>query len=392
MLKSIALIMLIGMSAGWVCRKVKLPGLIGMLFTGIILGPYVLNMLDSSILLVSADIRKIALVIILTRAGLTLNLEDLKKVGRPAFLMCFVPATFEMIGMIILAPRLLDVSLIEAAVIGAVVAAVSPAVVVPEMIKLMEEGYGTKQGIPQLILAGASVDDVYVIVMFTAFTSLAQGSNVSVMSFVNIPVSIIFGIIIGIIIGKALAVVWKKVHIRDTVKAAIFLSVALLLVGVETSLNTPITFASLISVMFIGIALKKDRPEVAFRLSQKYNKMWVWAEVMLFVLVGATVDIGYVAYAGVSAIVIIIGALIFRMAGVALCMAGTKLKLKERVFCMLAYTPKATVQAAIGGVPLSMGLACGNTVPIVAVLAIIITAPLGAFAIDMTYRKLLKKS
>lgn len=392
MLKSIALIMLIGMSAGWVCRKVKLPGLIGMLFTGIILGPYVINMLDSSILLVSADIRKIALVIILTRAGLTLNLEDLKKVGRPAFLMCFVPATFEMIGMIILAPRLLDVSLIEAAVIGAVVAAVSPAVVVPEMIKLMEEGYGTKQGIPQLILAGASVDDVYVIVMFTAFTSLAQGSNVSVMSFVNIPVSIIFGIIIGIIIGKALAVVWKKVHIRDTVKAAIFLSVALLLVGVEASLNTPITFASLISVMFIGIALKKDRPEVAFRLSQKYNKMWVWAEVMLFVLVGATVDIGYVAYAGVSAIVIIIGALIFRMAGVALCMAGTKLKLKERVFCMLAYTPKATVQAAIGGVPLSMGLACGNTVLIVAVLAIIITAPLGAFAIDMTYRKLLKKS
>lgn len=392
MLKSIALIMLIGMSAGWVCRKVKLPGLIGILFTGIILGPYVLNMLESSILLVSADIRKIALVIILTRAGLTLNLEDLKKVGRPAFLMCFVPATFEMIGMIILAPRLLDVSLIEAAVIGAVVAAVSPAVVVPEMIKLMEEGYGTKQGIPQLILAGASVDDVYVIVMFTAFTSLAQGSNVSVMSFVNIPVSIIFGIIIGIIIGKVLAVVWKKVHIRDTVKAAIFLSVALLLVGVEASLNTPITFASLISVMFIGIALKKDRPEVAFRLSQKYNKMWVWAEVMLFVLVGATVDIGYVAYAGVSAIVIIIGALIFRMAGVALCMAGTKLKLKERVFCMLAYTPKATVQAAIGGVPLSMGLVCGNTVLTVAVLAIIITAPLGAFAIDMTYRKLLKKS
>lgn len=392
MLKSIALIMLIGMSAGWVCRKVKLPGLLGMLFTGIILGPYVLNLLDSSILLVSADIRKIALVIILTRAGLTLNIEDLKKVGRPAFLMCFVPATFEMIGMIILAPRLLSVSLIEAAVIGAVVAAVSPAVVVPKMIKLMEDGYGTKQGIPQLILAGASVDDVYVIVMFTAFTSLAQGGNVSVMSFVNIPVSIMFGIIIGIIIGKALAVVWKKLHIRDTVKAAIFLSVALLLVDIEASLNTPITFASLISVMFIGIALKKDRPEVAFRLSQKYNKMWVWAEVMLFVLVGATVDIGYVAYAGVSSIVIIIGALIFRMAGVALCMAGTKLKLKERVFCMLAYTPKATVQAAIGGVPLSMGLACGNTVLTVAVLAIIITAPLGAFAIDMTYRKLLKKS
>lgn len=392
MLKSIALIMLIGMSSGWVCRKVKLPGLLGMLFTGIILGPYVLNLLDSSILLVSADIRKIALVIILTRAGLTLNLEDLKKVGRPAFLMCFVPATFEMIGMIILAPRLLSVSLIEAAVIGTVVAAVSPAVVVPKMIKLMEDGYGTKQGIPQLILAGASVDDVYVIVMFTAFTSLAQGGNVSVMSFVNIPVSIMFGIIIGIIIGKALAVVWKKLHIRDTVKAAIFLSVALLLVDIEASLNTPITFVSLISVMFIGIALKKDRPEVAFRLSQKYNKMWVWAEVMLFVLVGATVDIGYVAYAGVSSIVIIIGALIFRMAGVALCMAGTKLKLKERVFCMLAYTPKATVQAAIGGVPLSMGLACGNTVLTVAVLAIIITAPLGAFAIDMTYRKLLKKS
>ncbi len=390
MLLSIALILLIGMSAGWLCSKLRLPGLLGMIITGIILGPYVLNLVDASILNISSELRKIALIIILTRAGLTLNINDLKKVGRPAIMMCFIPATFEVIGMIILAPMLLGVTVLEAAIMGAVVGAVSPAVIVPKMIKMIEEGYGVEKGIPQLILAGASVDDVYVIVLFSAFTSLASGTGVSVISFVNIPVSIILGIIVGLLVGLMLSYLFIKVHMRDTVKVIIFLSTAFILVSMENALNTPITFSALISVMFMGIALQKKKKEVAVRLSVKYNKMWVGAEIVLFVLVGATVDISYAASAGIAAVILIFGVLIFRMEGVLLCMVRTKLNFKERLFCMFAYMPKATVQAAIGGIPLSMGLSCGNIVLTVAVLAIIITAPLGAFIIDLTYKKLLK--
>lgn len=390
MLLSIALILLIGMFAGWLCSKLRLPGLLGMIITGIILGPYVLNLIDASILNISSELRKIALIIILTRAGLTLNINDLKKVGRPAIMMCFIPATFEVIGMVILAPMLLGVTVLEAAIMGAVVGAVSPAVIVPKMIKMIEEGYGVEKGIPQLILAGASVDDVYVIVLFSAFTSLASGTGVSVMSFVNIPVSIILGIIAGLLVGLVLSYLFIKVHMRDTVKVIIFLSTAFILVSMENALNTPITFSALISVMFMGIALQKKKKEVAVRLSVKYNKMWVCAEIVLFVLVGATVDISYAASAGIAAVILIFGVLIFRMAGVLLCMVRTKLNFKERLFCMFAYMPKATVQAAIGGIPLSMGLSCGNIVLTVAVLAIIITAPLGAFIIDLTYKKLLK--
>ena len=390
MLLSIALILLIGMFAGWLCSKLRLPGLLGMIITGIILGPYVLNLIDASILNISSELRKIALIIILTRAGLTLNINDLKKVGRPAIMMCFIPATFEVIGMIILAPMLLGVTVLEAAIMGAVVGAVSPAVIVPKMIKMIEEGYGVEKGIPQLILAGASVDDVYVIVLFSAFTSLASGTGVSVISFVNIPVSIILGIIVGLLVGLMLSYLFIKVHMRDTVKVIIFLSTAFILVSMENALNTPITFSALISVMFMGIALQKKKKEVAVRLSVKYNKMWVCAEIVLFVLVGATVDISYAASAGIAAVILIFGVLIFRMAGVLLCMVRTKLNFKERLFCMFAYMPKATVQAAIGGIPLSMGLSCGNIVLTVAVLAIIITAPLGAFIIDLTYKKLLK--
>ena len=390
MLLSIALILLIGMFAGWLCSKLRLPGLLGMIITGIILGPYVLNLIDASILNISSELRKIALIIILTRAGLTLNINDLKKVGRPAIMMCFIPATFEVIGMIILAPMLLGVTVLEAAIMGAVVGAVSPAVIVPKMIKMIEEGYGVEKGIPQLILAGASVDDVYVIVLFSAFTSLASGTGVSVISFVNIPVSIILGIIVGLLVGLMLSYLFIKVHMRDTVKVIIFLSTAFILVSMENALNTPITFSALISVMFMGIALQKKKKEVAVRLSVKYNKMWVCAEIVLFVLVGATVDISYAASAGIATVILIFGVLIFRMAGVLLCMVRTKLNFKERLFCMFAYMPKATVQAAIGGIPLSMGLSCGNIVLTVAVLAIIITAPLGAFIIDLTYKKLLK--
>lgn len=392
MLLSIALILLVGMSMGWICRKIKLPGLLGMLITGIVLGPYVLNMLDIKLLGISADLRKIALIIILTRAGLGLDLTSLKKIGRPAVLMCFVPATFELAGMLLLAPRLMGMSLLEAAVMGAVLAAVSPAVVVPRMVKLMDEGYGVKEGIPQLILAGASVDDVYVIVLFSTFSGMMQGEGASVIRFVNIPVSIILGMIIGLTIGILLAFYFQKVHIRDTAKVLIILGISFLLAAAEDSLTTPVTFSALIAIMFIGVGLQRKREAVAKRLAIKYGKLWVAAEVFLFVLVGATVNIGYLGRVGVRALLMIAGALLFRMAGVWVCLLGTGLKTGEKAFTMLAYTPKATVQAAIGGIPLALGFACGDTVLTVAVLAIVLTAPLGAFAIDLSYRKLLTKS
>ena len=391
MLLSIALILIVGMSMGWICQKCKLPSLLGMLATGVILGPYVLNLLDSSILGISSELRKIALIIILTRAGLGLDLSGLKKIGRPAVLMCFVPASFELLGMILIAPKLMGLSLLEAAIMGAVLAAVSPAVVVPRMVKLMDEGYGVKEGIPQLILAGASVDDVYVIVLFSTFVGMMQGEGASVLSFVNIPVSIFLGIAIGLLIGFILAYFFKKVHIRDTSKVLIILSISFLLVVLEDTLTTAITFSALIAIMFIGIGLQRNREVVAKRLSVKYGKLWVAAEVFLFVLVGATVNIGYLGKVGVKALVVIIGALAFRMLGVFVCLLGTRLKRKERLFVMMAYTPKATVQAAIGGIPLALGFACGDTVLTVAVLAIVLTAPLGAFAIDFSYKKLLRQ-
>ena len=388
MLLSAALILLVGMSMGWICQKVKLPSLLGMLLTGMVLGPYVLDLIDASILGISADLRKIALIIILTRAGLGLDLSALKKIGRPAVMMCFVPASFELLGMILLAPRFMGMSVLEAAVLGSVLAAVSPAVVVPRMVKLMDEGYGTKEGIPQLILAGASVDDVYVIVLFSTFVGMLQGEGASVLRFVNIPVSILLGIVIGAAIGVLLAVFFQKVHIRDTTKVLIILSISLLLVTAEDTLTTPITFSALIAIMFIGIGLQKKREIVAKRLAVKYSKLWVAAEVFLFVLVGATVNVDYLGKVGVKVLIVIIGALVFRMLGVAVCLIGTSLKKKERLFTMMAYTPKATVQAAIGGIPLSLGLACGDTVLTAAVLAIVLTAPLGAFAIDSLSQKL----
>lgn len=391
MLLSLSLILILGMFMGWICRKMKLPALLGMLITGIILGPYGLNLLDGSILGISAELRKIALIIILTRAGLGLDLSGFKKIGRPAVLMCFVPASFELLGMILLAPKLMGLSVLESAVMGAVLAAVSPAVVVPRMVKLMDEGYGVKEGIPQLILAGASVDDVYVIVLFSTFVGMMQGEGASILKFVNIPVSIFFGIAIGLFLGVLLAYFFKKVHIRDTSKVLIILSISFLLVVIEDKLTTAITFSSLIAVMFIGIGLQKKREAVAKRLSVKYGKLWVAAEVFLFVLVGVTVNIEYLGKVGAKAFVVIIGALIFRMFGVFVCLLGTNLKRKERLFAMMAYTPKATVQAAIGGIPLALGLACGDTVLTVAVLAIVFTAPLGAFAIDWSYKKLLNK-
>lgn len=389
MLFSIALILVCGMFLGWICKKLHLPSLLGMIITGIILGPYALNLIDESIINISSDLRRIALIIILMRAGLSLNISDLKKVGRPAILMCFVPACFEMLGMILIAPRLLNISVLDAAIMGAVVAAVSPAVIVPKMLKLIEEGYGTKQSIPQLILAGASVDDVFVIVMFTAFTGLAQGNDVSLTGFINIPISIVVGLLFGLIIGYVFSVYFKKVHIRDTAKVIILLCTAFVMVTIEDNFSKFIPFSGLIAVMGLGIALQKKREVVAIRLSVKFNKLWVCAEILLFVLVGATVNLKYALSAGFGVVILIFAVLCFRVIGVLFCLIKTKLNLKERLFCMIAYMPKATVQAAIGAIPLSMGLACGDIVLTVAVLSIIITAPLGAFLIDLTYKRLL---
>lgn len=389
MLTSLAFIFLLGMLHSSVLKKLRLPGLLGMLITGIVLGPYVLNLLDPSILSISPDLRQIALIIILTRAGLSLDINDLKKVGRPAILMCFVPACFEIAGMMLLAPGLLGISLLDAAIMGTVVAAVSPAVIVPKMLMLMEQGYGKENSIPQLIMAGASVDDVFVIVMFTALTGLAQGESITAVSFAQIPVSILTGMIAGVVTGILLAVLFAKLHIRDSGKVVVLLSISFLLITLENSIKGVIPFSGLLAVMSMGIALQKKRPVVAERLSVKYSKLWVAAEILLFVLVGATVDVSYALTAGASAVLLIFLVLLFRMAGVFLCMQKTKLSGKERLFCMIAYMPKATVQAAIGGVPLALGLGCGKIVLTVAVLAILITAPLGAFGVDMTYRRLL---
>lgn len=392
MLLSIALILLVGMGMSWICQKMHLPGLVGMLLTGILLGPYVGNMLSPTMLELSPQLRKIALIIILTRAGLGMDLQGLKKLGRPALLMCFLPASLELVGCLLFAPKLLGISLMEAAVLGAVLAAVSPAVVVPRMVKLMDEGYGVEAGIPQLILAGASVDDVFVIVLFSTFTGMMQGEKASVLSFVNIPVSIVLGILIGLCIGFLLGLWFQKMHMRDTSKVLIMLSISLLLVVLEDAMTTAITFSALIAIMFMGIGLQKKREQVAKRISAKYGKLWVGAEVFLFVLVGTTVNISYLGQVGWRALLMILGALMFRMVGVFLCLLGTKVNKKERLFAMLAYTPKATVQAAIGGIPLTLGFACGELVLTVAVLAIVLTAPLGAFAIDTSYKKLLQKS
>lgn len=391
MLLSLSLIFLSALLMSAVCKKIKIPGLLGMLAIGIIFGPFVLNLIDGSILSVSADLRRIALIIILTRAGLNLDVSELKKVGRPAVMMCFIPASCEIIGMVLIAPKLFEITVLEAAVMGAVLAAVSPAVVVPRMLKLMENGYGTKSGIPQMIMAGASVDDIFVIVLFTSFTGLAAGQNISALSLLRVPTSIFTGLISGALCGFLLSVFFKKYHIRDSIKVIIILSISFLFVELEDCITGFIGFSGLLATMSMGAAYQK-KSEAAARISIKYSKLWIPAEILLFVLVGAAADISYAAKFGLKAVILIFAVMLFRMLGVLICTAKTKLNKKERIFCMLAYTPKATVQAAIGSIPLTMGLACGNLVLTVAVLAILITAALGAFAIDVSYKYLLEKS
>lgn len=397
MLSSLSLIFLVGLAMGAICQRLKLPRIIGMLVTGIILGPYVLDLLDPSILLISADLRKIALIIILIKAGLSLDISDLKKAGRSAILMSFIPATFEIIGYVIFAPVLLKINRVEAAVMGAVLAAVSPAVVVPRMVSLIEQKYGTQKAIPQMIMAGASCDDIFVIVLFTTFLSMVQGGQVNIINFINIPVSIILGILLGAVTGYAMYLFFetayaRKHYVRNSMKVIIVLGVSFLLVSIESWLEGKISVSGLLAVVSMACVIKmKSTTLVSKRLSEKFGKLWLAAEVMLFVLVGAIVDIRYTLSAGIFAVFMIIIALIFRAVGVLICTVGTNLTWKERAFCVIAYLPKATVQAAIGSVPLAAGLPCGRLVLSVAVLAIIITAPLGAIGIDSTYKKILAK-
>ena len=391
MLLSVALIFIVGLTLGAIFQKLKLPSLLGFLISGIILGPHALNLIDTSILSISADLRQIALIIILARAGLSLNMGDLKKVGRPALLMCFVPACFEIIGMVLLAPKLLGISVLEAAIAGSVIAAVSPAVVVPKMLRLMEEGYGTKNSIPQLIMIGASVDDVFVIVLFTAFTNLALGGSISALSFALIPLSIVSGLIIGAVSGILVTWLLDRFQVRNSIKVIILLCMAFILVSGEKMVGGAIPFSGLLAVMGMGAVILNKNQSLSTMLSRKLSKLWIAAEIVLFVLVGATVDIGYAITAGGAALLLIGCVLGFRMVGVLICLLKTELTKKERIFCMIAYCPKATVQAAIGSLPLAMGLSCGSIVLTVAVLAILITAPLGAIGIDASYKKLLKR-
>lgn len=397
MLASLSLIFLVGLAMGAICQKLKMPRIIGMLVTGIVLGPYVLDFLDPSILSISSELRKLALIIILLKAGLSLDLKDLKKAGRPAILMSFVPATCEIAGYILFAPLLLGINRIEAAVMGAVLGAVSPAVVIPRMVMLMEEKYGTKKAIPQMIMAGASCDDIFVIVLFTTFLSMAQGGSADIINFVNIPVSIVLGILLGAVTGYGLYLFFETSYahkhcVRNSTKVIIVLGFSMLLVSVEGWLEGKVSVSGLLAVVSMACVIKiKSTAFVSKRLSEKFGKLWIAAEVVLFVLVGAAVDIRYTLSAGIAAVFMIFIALIFRTAGVLICTIKTKLNMKERIFCVIEYLPKATVQAAIGSVPLAAGLACGKIILSVAVLAIIITAPLGALGIDNTYKKLLEK-
>lgn len=391
MLTSIALIFLVGMFLGTLFSRLRLPSLVGMIATGILLGPHVLNLLDDSLLAISGDLRQVALVVILFRAGLSLNTTDLKKIGLPAVLMSFVPALFEIIAIVLLAPLLFGLPRVDAAVMGAVLAAVSPAVIVPSMLRIMEEGYGQRHRVPQLILGGASMDDIFVIVLFSSFLSMAMGGEVSPALFLKIPVAIINGILIGILMGRLLKWFYQNFHMRDSAKLLMLLSISFLFLELEEQLTGILPISGLLAIMFMGLSLNQLYPVLANRLSVKYNKLWLAAQILLFVLVGAAVDLSYVRDAGLSALWLIAGALIMRMAGVYLSLLPSRLGTREKLFTMISYTPKATVQAAIGGVPLAMDLASGQIILMMAVLSILITAPVGSFAIEKTYKRLLER-
>ncbi|MFI3318762.1 MAG: cation:proton antiporter [Rikenellaceae bacterium] len=392
MLTSFAYIFLAGIALGYLAQKLSLPSLVGMLIAGFLIGPYALDLISFKVLDISTELRQIALIIILMRAGLALKFSELKRAGLPALLICFIPAIFEIGAMVIFAPRILGISILDAAIMGAVVAAVSPAVIVPKMLRLMDEKAGTKKSIPQMIMAGASVDDIFVITLFTAFTALAQGGEVSTGSFVEIPISILLGIALGSSAGYLLSRYFKAFHMRDSIKLLIMISFSALFLQLEHLLAGIVSVSGLLAIMTMGVTILQIHPTLARRISPKFNKLWVGAEIMLFVLVGASIDINYALDAGANVVILILAVMLVRMIGVYCCMIGSTLNNRERLFCMIAYLPKATVQAAIGSLPLSMGLPCGKIVLTVAVVAIIISAPLGAFGIEASYKYLLKES
>ncbi|MGB6178318.1 cation:proton antiporter [Carnobacterium sp.] len=391
MLLSLSLLLIVGFILSSLFVRLHLPGLLGLILTGIILGPYVLDLLDPKLLSISAEVRQIALIVILFRAGLTMNIRDLKKNGRPAILMTFLPATFEIVTVILLAPLLFDITTLEAAILGTVLGAVSPAVVVPRMIGLIENGYGKAKGIPQMILAGASVDDVFVIVLFTSFLSMFQGSGFNLLSLLSVPLSIVFGLLLGAILGYVLVKLFKYLHIRDTMKVLLILSVCFLMVALEDGLKDSFPLSGLLGVMALGGVILKLYPLLAKRMNSKFSKVWLGSEIFLFVLVGAATDITALNEAGFAVVLLIIVSLFFRMIAVFLSVSGTDLTVKEKIFTAGAYTPKATVQAAIGSIPLAMGVPAGSLILTVAVLSIIITAPIGATFIDLSHKKLLQK-
>ena len=392
MLMSLALVLLIGFCISGIFKKLHIPSLLGLIITGIVLGPSVLNLLDPKILSISGELREIALIVILLRAGLNLDLSDMKKIGRPAIMLCFVPATFEIIGAVVLGPMCLGLSRIDSAIVGAMLAAASPAIIVPKMLWLMEEGYGTDKHIPQLIMAGASADDIYAIVMFTAFIGMSKGEGISAWTIISIPISIVTGLGVGIVFGIAISQIFKRIHLRDTVKILLLLGMSFLFVGCESFISEYIPFSGLLAVMALGGTILNRRPIVAGRVSDKIAKIWVGAELLLFIMLGSAVEIKALLSAGVGSVLLILGALVFRSIGVIISLVGSGLTLKEIFYCDVAYFPKATVQAAVGAIPLSQGLACGMMVLTTAVLSILITAPLGAILMDVTVKKWLTRS
>jgi solute carrier family 9B (sodium/hydrogen exchanger), member 1/2 len=389
MLFSFSIILLLALALSSLFTKLKIPGLIAMILSGIVLGPYVLNLISPEVLAISTDLREIALIVILLRAGLTLDIKDLKKVGRPAILMSFIPASLEIAAVTLLAPLIFHISYLEAAIMGAVLAAVSPAVVVPKMINLIQKGYGKSKNIPQLVMASASVDDVFVIVIFTSFLGVYQGEAFNIMRILFVPLSIATGLAAGILCAIILVKLFKALHMRDTVKVIIILSVSFLLVTLEHTIKDSFPFSGLLAVMALGGTILKFSQNLSERMLSKFSKIWVAAEIFLFVLVGASVNISVVPDAGLPALLLITAALIWRVFGVNICLIKSGLSVKEKLFCSISFLPKATVQAAIGAIPLAAGVASGNTILIVAVLGILITAPLGAVGIDIGSSRLI---
>ena len=379
MLMSLALMFLLGFCISGIFKKLHIPSLLGLIITGIILGPAALNLLDTKILSISSELREIALIVILFRAGLSLDISDMKKIGRPAIMLCFVPASFEIVGAVILGPACLGLSHVDSAIVGAMLGAASPAIIVPKMLWLMEEGYGTDKHIPAIVL-------------FTAFIGMSKGEGISAWTIASIPISIVTGLGVGIVAGIIMAQIFKKIHLRDTIKILLLFGMSFFFVGAETYVSRYVPFSGLLAVMALGGAILNRRREVASRLSAKIAKIWVGAELLLFIMLGSAVEINALLSAGLGSVLLILGALLFRSIGVIVSLLGSGLKMKEILYCDVAYFPKATVQAAVGAIPLAQGLACGMMVLTTAVLSILITAPLGAILMDVMVKKCLTRS